>query len=71
MHEGFAGGRDDMLAGLADMKSELSRQIQESAEEGKRYSRMLFEDALTRVATLIEHRKESPGRKPRAPRRKR
>ena len=67
MHEGFAGARDDMLVGLA----ELGRQIQESAEEGKRHSQMLFEEALSRIATLGEHREESPGRKPRGPRRKR
>ena len=71
MHEGFAAARDDMLVGLANVTSELGRQIRETAEEGKRHSRMLFEEALGRIATLGEHRDASPGRKAPAPRRKR
>ena len=71
MHEGFASARDDMLVGLANVTSELGRQIRETAEEGKRHSRMLFEEALGRIAALGEHRDASPGRKAPAPRRKR
>jgi len=75
MYEGFAAARDDMLMGLANVTRELGRQIQETAretaEEGKRHSRMLFEEALGRIATLGEHRGKSPGRKPGSPRRKR
>ena len=71
MHEGFASSRDDMLLGLANVTSELGRQIRETAEEGKRHSRMLFEEVLGRIATLGEHRDASPGRKAPAPRRKR
>jgi Skp family chaperone for outer membrane proteins len=58
--EGFAAARDDMLVGLA----ELGRQIHETAEEGKRHSRVLFEEALGRIATLGERRGESPGHEP-------
>ena len=75
MHEGFAAARDDMLVGLANVTSELGRQIQdtarETAEEGKRHSRMLFEEALGRIATLNEHREGMSGRKAPASRRKR
>jgi hypothetical protein len=67
MYDGFAAARDDMLVGLAN----VTREIQETAEEGKRHSRMLFEEALGRIATLGEHREESPRRRPGAPRRKR
>jgi hypothetical protein len=71
MHEGFAAARDDMLVGLANVTRELGRQIHETAEEGKRHSRMLFDETLGRIATLGEHREASPGRKPGSPRRKR
>jgi hypothetical protein len=71
MHEGFAAARDDLLIGLANVTSELGRQIQETAEEGKRHSRMLFEEAIGRIAILSEHRAASPGRKAPTPRRKR
>ena len=71
MYEGFATARDDMLVGLANVTRELGRQIQETAEEGKRHSRMLFEEALGRIATLGEQREESPGRKRGSSRRKR
>jgi len=67
MNERFAGARDDMLVGLANVTNELGREIRES----KRHSQMLFEEMLGRIATLGEHRGESPARKPRAPRRKR
>jgi hypothetical protein len=71
MYGGFAAARDDLLLGLANVTRELGRQIQETAEEGKRHSQVLFEEALGRIATLDEHRKGSPGRKAPAPRRKR
>ena len=67
MHEGFAAARDDMLVGLAN----VTREIRETAEEGKRHSRMLFEEALGRIATLGEDREGSPHRRPGARRRKR
>jgi hypothetical protein len=70
MQEGFAGARDDMLVGLADVKSELGRQIQTVAEE-TRHSRVLIEEALSQIVVLANQRKELPGRKPKAPRRKR
>lgn len=63
MHEGFAAARDDLLVGLANVTRELGQQIRETAEEGKRHSRMLFEEALSRIATLGEDREGSPGRK--------
>jgi chromosome segregation ATPase len=66
-HERFAAARDDLLVGLAD----VGRQIQEAAEESKRHSRTLFEEALSRIAILAEHVQESSERKPRPPRRKR
>ncbi len=62
MHEGFAAGRDDLLVGLATMTRELGQQMRESAEEGKRHSQVLCEEALGRIATLGEHRAESSGR---------
>ena len=71
MYDGFAAARDDMLVGLANVTRELGRQIQETAEEGKRHSRTLFEEALGRIATLGERREESPGRRAPASRRKR
>jgi len=71
MHEGFASARDDMLVGLANLTNELGTQIRETAEEGKRHSQTLFEEALGRIATLGEHRVAPPGRKAPAPRRKR
>jgi hypothetical protein len=71
MHEGFAGARDDMLVGLANVTNELRREIRESAEEGQRHSRILFEEVLSRIAALGEHHEGSPGRKPRGPLRKR
>jgi len=75
MYEGFAAARDGLLVGLANVTRELGRQIQETAretaEEGKRHSRMLFEEALGRIATLGEQREESPGRKRGSSRRKR
>ena len=46
MQEGFAAARDDMLVGLADVKSELGRQIQAVAE-GKRHSQGLIEEVLS------------------------
>jgi hypothetical protein len=60
-----------MLAGLASVTSELGRQIRESAEDGKQFTRTLFEEALSRIAILGEVRGESTRRQPRAPRRKR
>ena len=71
MREDFAAARDEMLAGFAIVTSELGRQIRESAEEGKRHSATLFEEALSRIAILSEHREGSPLRKPRTPRSRR
>ena len=62
--------RQGMYEGFANLKSELGRQIQEVAEEGKRHTRVLFEEAISRIATLGEHREASDARKPRG-RRKR
>ena len=71
MEKRFAGARDDLLVGLANVTNELRHEIRESAEEGKRHSQILFEEVLSRIAALGEHREESSARKPRAPRRKR
>ena len=71
MNERFAGARDDMLVGLANVTNELRREIRESVEDRKRHSQMLFEEVLSRIAALGEHREGPPGRKTRAPRRKR
>jgi hypothetical protein len=71
MDERFAGARDDMLIGLANVTNELRHEIRESAEEGQRRSRVLFEEVLGRIAALGENREGLPRRKPRAPRRKR
>jgi enoyl reductase-like protein len=70
MHEGFAAARDEMRVGLAKVTDELGRQIQEAAEEGKRHTRVLFEEVVSRIAALAEHREASVGRKSRG-RRKR
>lgn len=69
-HQGFAGARDDLLLGLATLTRDLGQQIRDTAEEGRRHSRVLFEEVLGRIAALGEHREEDPRRKPRAPRRK-
>ena len=65
MQTRFAAARDDMLVGLASVTSELGRQIQEAAEEGKRHTRVLFEDVVGRIPTLGEMRDASGARKPR------
>ena len=67
MREGFAAFRHEMRIGFAG----VTREIRETAEEGKRHSRMLFEEALGRIATLGEYREASPRRKPGSPPRKR
>lgn len=66
MQAGFAAARDERLVALANVTTELGRQIQEAAEEGKRHTRVLFEEVLSRIATLGEHRESSIGRKPRS-----
>lgn len=69
MHEGFAGARDDLLLGLETVTRDLGQQIRESAEEGKRHSRVLCEELVTRITTLGEQW-AVPGRTPPASRRK-
>jgi hypothetical protein len=54
-----------------NLTHDLGQQIRETAEEGKRHSRVLFEELVSRIATLGEHPEGWPARKPRAPRRKR
>jgi hypothetical protein len=49
--------RDDMLVGLANVTSELGRQIRETADESRRHARVLFEEYLSRIAALGEQRK--------------